>query len=213
MRMRSVVPWWAWLVWGPTVVAGVIAYPHLPTVVATHFDAAGQPNGFSSRGVAVVLVPGIALVIALLWSVLWRIDPKRANYPSFWPTYRTVGGLIIVFLCLTQGWLLGHALGVPGLSVRVVPASVGLLFVLLSNLCPRIQPNWWLGVRTPWTLSSEVSWRKTHRLAGHLGVVVGLLLAVFALVLPTSIVAVSTLVLISVWAGIVVLASYVYARQ
>jgi uncharacterized membrane protein len=211
--MRSAVPWWAWFVWVVTLVLCLVAYPHLPAVVATHFNAAGQPNGFSRRSVAAFLAPGIALVMAMLWSVLWRIDPKRVNYPSFWSTYSTIGGIIIVFLCATQAWLLGHSLGVLGLSFRIILTLLGLLFVILSNLLPRIQPNWWLGVRTPWTLSSEVSWRKTHRLAGHLGVVAGLLIAILAWVLPTGIMAISMTVLIMVWAGIAVVASYVYARN
>lgn len=186
MSKRSAVPWWGWGAWVVTLALSVWAYPSLPSQVATHFNAAGQPNGESSRTVAVVFLPALMLVLQLLWSVLWKIDPKKRNYQSFWPTYRYLGGVIVVFLGLVQLWILGHAIGYAWVSIRVVPTLVGVLIMLLSNLLPRLQPNWWIGIRTPWTLSSEESWRQTHRLAGQLGIPVGALMIVLVWVFPAS---------------------------
>lgn len=209
---KRAVPWWGWLALVITVAVSAIAYTHLPVRVATHFDASGQPNAYGPRWVDTFLTPGLMLVLALLWNGLWRIDPKRTNYPRFWPTYRYLGGAILVFLGLIELWTIGKALQWPIASVRGLPAIVGVLIVLLANLLPRIQPNWWLGVRTPWTLSSEVSWRKTHRLAGQLGLPAGVLMIVCSFVLPLTWTLWAILGPIVLWGAVITTASYFYAQ-
>lgn len=209
---KSAMPWWGWLAWVVTFALGLVAYPHLPAHVATHFNAAGQPNGYSSRVTTVVLLPAIIVLVAILWQVFWRIDPKRRNYDTFWPTYRYLGGVVVVFLGLIQVWLLGHALNVPFASQRLIPTFVGVLIMLLSNLLPRVQPNWMIGIRTPWTLSSDESWRKTHRLAGYLGIPAGALMIVLVWTLPQGAMTWAILAPILLWAAVTTVASYFYAR-
>ncbi|MCL6549208.1 MAG: SdpI family protein [Alicyclobacillus sp.] len=205
------MPWWGWLAWLVCAATGVVLYPHLPAVVATHFDAAGRPNGYSPRWLAVGVGPALTLILILLWEGLWRIDPKRTHYRSFWPTYRLLGGLVALFIALTNIWMLTRNV-YPALSVRVIPCAVGLFIAVLSNLLPRVQPNWWLGIRTPWTLSSDEVWRKTHRLGGQLGVLAGLLIAVCAWVLPGPAAGYTALGILAIWAVAITLASYLYTR-
>ncbi|MBX5435961.1 MAG: SdpI family protein [Alicyclobacillaceae bacterium] len=210
-RPGSAVPWWGWLAWLACVATSAALYPHLPSVVATHFDAAGRPNGYSPRWLAVSVAPGLTLILLLLWQGLWRIDPKRANYSSFWSTYRLLGGCLAVFMAVTNAWMLTRNLR-PALPVQLVPCIVGLFIMFLSNLLPRVQPNWWLGIRTPWTLSSEEAWRKTHRLGGQLGVVAGLVMVVCAWVLPPQAAVYGVLGPLVVWVIVTTLASYLYTR-
>ena len=165
----SAMPWWGWLAWILTVVLEAFAFPHLPPRVATHFDAAGQANGYSSRWGAMLILPVIMIGCILFWYVFWRIDPKKRNYETFWPTYRYIGGVVVVFIGLVQLWTLGHALNLSWVSARLLPTIFGILIMLFSNVLPRVQPNWIIGIRTPWTLSSDISWQRTHRLAGHRG--------------------------------------------
>ena len=76
--------------------------------------------------------------------------------------------------------LLGTALGWPVSMERVVPALVGLQFIILGNALPRARPNWWFGIRTPWTLSSDRVWARTHRVGGYLLAAAGLVLLIAA---------------------------------
>lgn len=207
------MPWWAWLVWIATLVVGLALYPQLPASVATHFNASGQPNGYMSKWQAVLFMPGVMLLMMGLWFVMYRIDPKRAEYPKFWPTYRFLGGLITLFLGLIQVWILLHGIGAVGSSGRVAMILVGAVILLLSNWLPRVQPNWLIGIRTMWTLSSEETWRRTHRFAGALGVIVGMVCIVVSILLPVHVVNVAVLVLILLWVAASVLASYVYFRR
>jgi uncharacterized membrane protein len=151
----------------------VWAYPHLPAEVATHFDFQGEPNGWSSRLLATVFIPALGLVLVTVFMVLPRIDPRRANYALFSPTYWTVVNAALVLLLGVHVLSLGKALGWNVNMSRVGLLGVGGLFILMGNLMPRIRPNWFMGLRTPWTLSSDSVWRKTHRFGGAAFVLAG----------------------------------------
>ena len=159
----------------------VWAYPQLPPVVATHFDLQGDPNGWSSRLFAAVLVPALGIVVALVFTALPHIDPKRANYAKFGPTYWTIANAVLAFVAAVHVLMLGKALGWPINMNRVASLGIGGLFVLLGNLMTRLRPNWFMGIRTPWTLSSDTVWRKTHRFGGIAFVIAGLCIAATAL--------------------------------
>jgi uncharacterized membrane protein len=211
MMKSKAIPWWVWAAWILVMVLTILAYPHLPAEVPTHFNLAGQPDRFRPRLVAVLIQPGAMLLVILLWHVLWRIDPKKKNYREFWPTYRYIGGITVVFFGLIALWSLASALNI-GIPLKFVPAMIGLLILLYSNVLPRLQPNWRIGIRTAWTLSSERSWLRTHRLAGNLGIPTGLLIIVLAWVLPSSMGNWAVLGLILLWLLIAVVASYFYAK-
>jgi uncharacterized membrane protein len=158
------------------------AYPQLPAEVATHFDLDGDPNGWSSRFLATILVPVIGLVMVAVFVVVPRIDPRRANYPLFSPTYWTIVNALLVFLAGVHVLMLGKGLGWVVDMGKVAGLGIGGLFILLGNLMTRIRPNWFMGIRTPWTLSSDTVWRKTHRFGGAAFAIAGVCMATTALV-------------------------------
>lgn len=177
--MRKLIP-------GLLVVAlaagfSVWAYPHLPAEVATHFDLEGQPNGWSSRLFAAVFAPALGVVLALVFTVLPRIDPRAANYAKFGPTYWTIANAVLLLLAAVHVFTLGKALGWTIDMSRVASLAIGGLLVVLGNLMTRIRPNWFMGIRTPWTLSSDTVWRKTHRFGGAAFVIAGLCIVATAL--------------------------------
>jgi uncharacterized membrane protein len=159
----------------------VWAYPQLPALVATHFDFHGEANGWSSRIFAAVLGPALGIVLALVFTALPHIDPRGANYAKFGPTYWTIANAALVLVAGIHVFALGKALGWPIDINRVASLGVGGLLVLLGNLMTRIRPNWFMGIRTPWTLSSDTVWRKTHRFGGVAFVIAGLCIAATAL--------------------------------
>lgn len=169
--MRKLIPGLLVILAG--AVFSVLAYPHLPAEVATHFDLEGNPNGWSSRFFAAAFVPVLSVVLALLFVVLPRIDPKRANYSKFGPTWWTIVNAILILLALLHVAMLGKALGWAINLTRVAALGLGVILVVLGNLMTRIRPNWFMGIRTPWTLSSDTVWRKTHRFGGIAFVIAG----------------------------------------
>lgn len=177
-----------WL--GPAVVAAMWAfalgvYARLPQRVPSHWNLHGQVDGWMEKPWGPLLQPLAAtLVLGVLW-VLPRIDPRRANIERFEQDRRLLINLLILFLAVVEATTLGHALGWPVQVDRVILASIGLLLVGLGNYLPRIRSNWFMGIRTPWTLSSERVWRDTHRVGGRAFVGAGLVMALAAL-LPAA---------------------------
>src|SRR3989440_1233775 len=156
------------------------AYPRLPPTVATHWNLRGTPDGFSSRGLAVAIMPLLIVAMTGLFNVLPKIDPRRENYARFLTSYWLIANAVIVFMLVAHAMIIASGLGFSVRVDRLMPVGVGLLFVFLGNYLTRVEPNWFVGIRTPWTLSSDTVWRKTHRTGGWLMVIGGLVLAIGA---------------------------------
>lgn len=158
----------------------------LPERIPTHWDVAGEVDGWSSRLAGSLLAPGFALGIWLLLPALRRVDPRRQNYDRFDPTFRLVINLFVLFMGVIHVLTLGYALGWPIDIARAVAVIAGLLLAGLGNYLPRLRSNWWMGIRTPWTLESEAVWRSTHRVAGITFVVAGVLVMATAFLPPAA---------------------------
>lgn len=176
MRSR----WFGLVIAALAVALSIWAYPSLPPTVATHWNLRGTPDGFSSRFVAVAIGPLLIAGITLLFNVLPKLDPRRENYLSFVSTYWLFANAIVVFMLIVHAVVIAAGLGYSVRIDRLMPLFVGLLFVVIGNYLTRVEPNWFVGIRTPWTLSSDRVWRKTHRTGGWLMVLGGLALAMGA---------------------------------
>lgn len=152
------------------------AYPRLPAEVVTHWGVGGEPNGWSSPVAACLVAPGMGLLLAALFAVIPRIDPRRDSWARHGQTFYLLANVILALVAAMQVLLLGQALGW-GLPIpRLMVVAVGGLFILLGLMMPSMQPNWFMGIRTPWTLSSDTVWRKTHLMGRKCFVFAGLLL-------------------------------------
>ncbi len=113
-------------------------------------------------------LPAAALAVYLLLLVLPRIDPRRRSYDLFAGAYAALRFASLAVLAAVYGLALLSVQGYPVAVERLVPAVVGIFLVVTGNLMGKIRPNWFVGVRTPWTLTSSTAWGKTNRLAGWL---------------------------------------------
>jgi uncharacterized membrane protein len=178
-------------------------YANFPDQVPIHWNAAGEVDNYSSKAVGAFLFPGITLALYLLLLVLPFVDPKKDRYLEFRKTYHYFKGFITAYLFAIYLLASIASLGYP-ISINLwMPVLVGSLFVLLGNYMSKIKPNWFMGIRTPWTLSSEEVWNKTHRLGGKLFILSGILIAgasfmPVAFRMPTLLVAVFSTVVITI---------------
>jgi uncharacterized membrane protein len=152
------------------------AYPELPDRVAVHWGVAGRVDGWSSKTMLVLVFPVVGFLLGLLFMALPKIDPRKREVAQHAPTYWSIVNIVLVFLAAIQVMLVGYNLGWPIDIPMLVPVGVGVLLLLIGNLMPRMRPNWVMGIRTPWTLSSEQVWRKTHRLGGYCFMAMGLMM-------------------------------------
>jgi immunity protein, SdpI family len=177
--------WFGLVIAALAVAVSIWAYPQLAPTIATHWNVRGTADGFSSRAVAVSIMPLVILGLTGLFNVLPKLDPRRANYAKFIDTYWLIANAVILFILIGHGMIVATGLGYPVKVDRFMPIGVGLLFIVLGNYLTRVEPNWFVGIRTPWTLSSDTVWRKTHRTGGWLMVLGGLAVTASAF-LPQS---------------------------
>jgi uncharacterized membrane protein len=167
------------------VLMTVAVWSWLPERIPTHWNVRGEVDGWSGRWPGAFLLPAAALAVWLLLPLLRRLDPRRANYERFDDTFWLVLNVVLLFMAVLHALTLGAAAGWVGDVTRWVIAMMGAVMVVLGNYLPRVRSNWWLGVRTPWTLESERVWRDTHRLAGRTFMAAGVV-AVAAALLPAT---------------------------
>ncbi len=177
--MRKLIPGLVAIVlaWGFAIWAG----PQLPDQVVTHWGLDGQPDGWSGKRTLVLVMPLLFLATGIIVGLLPRIDPRRREVAHNAPTYWLLANSILMVLAVVHVATVGYNLGWPVSLPTVVSLLVGGLFVVIGNYLPRMRTNWFMGIRTPWTLSSERVWRRTHRLGGYCFMAAGLLIAATAL--------------------------------
>lgn len=158
-----------------SVIIGWIFYPMLPEKMASHWDAAGEVNGYMSKFWGVFLMPIISAVLYVILLIVPRVDPKKENIEKFRQHF---DGFIILFFCfmlyiycLTLWWNTGGRFDM----IRYLIPAFAVLFFYTGVLIGESKMNFSIGIRTPWTLSNETVWKKTHALAAKLFKAAGLI--------------------------------------
>jgi uncharacterized membrane protein len=151
------------------------AWPQIPASrqIPIHWDAAGNPNGYASKPVALFVLPVLALAIAVLLAVIPQFEPRRLNLAQSAKAYRAgwIGALVV--LAGVQVLVVLAAVGRPANVVTIASLLAGGLLIVVGNYLGKSRSNWFFGIRNPWTLSSDLSWDKTNRLGGRLFVAAG----------------------------------------
>ena len=190
--------------------AALLVWPSAPSEIPVHWNASGDVDRYGGKFEGLLLLPLMALGIYLLMRYLPNIDPGRVNYARFGGAYTAIRAGVLLLMAGIYGMVIAWVLEAPVDMSRAVPVGVGALFVLFGSVLGQVKPNWFVGIRTPWTLSSTESWARTHRLGGWFFIALGLLFAITGLfklgsfgfvVLGASIAAVAVLVVYSyfVW--------------
>jgi uncharacterized membrane protein len=180
--MRS--PWVRYIAVGVLWAVGLIALPLLPNPAPIHWNAAGEVDGYGSPLLAALLLPAIGTAVAIMTPLLPRIDPRGERYVAFGGTYALIMNAAILFFLVVQLVTVGFALGFPLDVSRLIGAGVGLLLAVIGNELGRVQPNFFVGIRTPWTLADPEVWRRTHRVGGRVFAGFGALIVLTSLLLP-----------------------------
>jgi uncharacterized membrane protein len=157
------------------------AWQQVPGRLPVHWNIHGQVDRWGGKFEGLLLLPIIALGLYLLTLILPLIDPGRHNYQNFAKAFNVIRIALLLFLALIYGVTILAAFGRQLDMTTIMFVAMGILFIVLGNVMPKIRPNWFVGVRTPWTLSSKLSWDKTHRLAGWLFVFMGVLFLLAAM--------------------------------
>ncbi|MGI6567482.1 MAG: DUF1648 domain-containing protein [Firmicutes bacterium] len=154
---------------------GAYFYPKLPERVPSHWNIHGEVDGYSSRFFGAFGLPLFALGLYILMLWMPSLDPKKTNYPRFSGAYDIIRWATIGIMALTHGMVLMAGMGIKIDAGKVIQPAVSLMLILIGNQMGRFKHNYFVGIKTPWTLANEEVWRKTHRMAGPIWVVGGLM--------------------------------------
>jgi len=200
MRKGEITIFWIILL---SLTLNVYFYPQMPEKMASHWNTKGQVDGYMSKFWGLFLIPLILIGLALLFVAIPRIDPLKANIEKFRKYY---DGFIIIFFIFM---LLIHFQAILwNLGIKISPnvtfsAGIGILFFYVGILCENAKRNWFIGIRTPWTLSSERVWERTHKIGGKLFKIAGVIAlfgvlfqshAIFFVLIPVILVAAYTII-------------------
>lgn len=176
-------------------------YPQMPSMMASHWNINGEVDGYMSKALALFLMPTLSLFITILFLVIPQIDPLKENIKKFKTYFDGFIILILSFLfylyLLTIFWNFGFRFNL----ISLLMPAFGLLFYYCGILIGKAQRNWSIGIRTPWTLSSDCVWQKTHQIGGRLFKICGLIsligfffqkIAFFLVIIPVLMVVIYT---------------------
>ncbi|WP_422345095.1 SdpI family protein [Parasphingorhabdus sp.] len=176
-----------------TIAVSAYAWFNLPVLESypLRWNAAGEANQFGSREDVLILLsifPFVALGMTLLFALLPRVEPLRGNLEESKKPYGLVWMLCMALILFVATMIaLSYATeqgGKIGSSPRLVVTALSLFFIGVGNVLGKVRQNFMFGIRTPWTLSSELSWEKTHRIGARLFVATGVVSLITALALP-----------------------------
>ena len=191
------------------VLLGLALWSRLPETIATHFDANGVPNGWSSRTFTVFGLPAFLVAAHLLCAFGTMMDPKRKNIQD--KMYKLVLWICPVVSILVCTCVYLYALGVDVDMARIAGLMVGVMFIIVGNYLPKCRQSYTMGIKLPWTLNDEENWNATHRFGGWLWMAGGVifLLLTFLNAMNTL----WTLGMILLMVGLPTAYSYLYYRK
>ena len=179
-------------------VVGIYMYPLLPDTIASHWNAQGQVDGYMSKFWGLFLLPLLSVGLVLLFVAIPRIDPLKANIGKFRTFYDRFVVLFMVFFFYVYLLTILWNMGVQYNFNQVLAPAFGGLFYYIGVMIEHAKRNWFVGIRTPWTLSSENVWDKTHAIGAKLFKIVGVVVllgvlfpnyTIFFVVVPVLVVA------------------------
>ena len=158
------------------ILVGLILWDKLPAEMATHFDENGIADGWSSKPMAVIGLPLFLLVVHWFCMAFTSVDPKRQNFSD-----KVI--LLVMWLCpvvsiLGNGATYLYALDDSVNTTGIAMLAVGSLFIVIGNYMPKMKQSYTIGIKIPWTLDSEENWNRTHRLAGYMFMLGGMLIII-----------------------------------
>jgi uncharacterized membrane protein len=161
-----------------------LTWNNYPGIIPTHWNIHGEVDNYGSKNYLLIMM-GINFGVYLLTLIIPKIDPRKKNYALFWDTYYKFRFCIVLFLAVISGLIMAEAGGANLKMDKIMVIAISLLFIVLGNYMGKLRPNFFFGIRTPWTIDNEEVWRRTHFMAGRIWFWTGLVCLVIAFFLPS----------------------------
>lgn len=197
-----------WVIVGLMFAAGAVLYSYLPSMVPSHWNVQNQVDNWMPKQIGTWLLPGVTLLMVLLFPVIRRIDPKQENYDQFKKAWEVVQITFVGFFAYMYAITMYVSLNIEQsfLVGRLVTFGIGAMFVILGNYMGKLRHNYFVGLKTPWTLADPEVWQKSQRVAGWAFVLGGLVIMLNSILWVLS----SSIFIATIAAVIILPAAYSY---
>ncbi|MGN0416389.1 SdpI family protein [Anaerostipes faecalis] len=159
-----------------SLIVSIVFFFYLPDKIPTHWNIYGEIDHYGSK-FTIFMEPALIFILWMFMDILRKADPKRKNYQKFEKEYEHFKLVICLLMFALQIFTIAVTFGVPIKIDVVLPFIIGFLLAYVGNMMPKIKFNYFMGIKTPWTLNSEEVWFRTHRFAGKLWFIGGILAA------------------------------------
>ncbi|GLX68730.1 SdpI family protein [Paenibacillus glycanilyticus] len=158
----------------------------LPDVVGSHYNVRGEQDGTMAKANMWLMYGGIGIALPVFLSIVRAVDPRRSNYARFSSYYLLMRWTISLFIHGVFLLMILQNLDYDLPFISIVFGGLGIMWMVIGNRMGQLRSNFFMGIRTPWTITDENNWRSTHRLGGRLWVIAGLLMLLGAFLLPAE---------------------------
>jgi uncharacterized membrane protein len=200
-----------WIVFCVALIVACVVYNRLPDRIPVHFGMNGEANRYGGR-LYIFLPAAVILCLQIVAEIFRRIDPKHRSYEMFESHYYTIIFLVSLLMILMEMATIAISFHMNWNVKTISTGGCGILMAFIGNIMPKFKHNYFVGIRTSWTLADENVWYLTHRFASKIWVVGGLVMIV-GVILPVDIGHILFLVDLGVMVVVPVVASYVYYRK
>lgn len=211
MKNKPYVNWMLWLIPAVSLILSAAFYNSLPQQIPMQFGSDGSVNYYGDK-LFVFAMPAISVVVLLFMYILPKIDPKKDNYKKFGKQYNWVVLLTLLILLVANISVIAYSMGYPIDVSLIVPIAVGFMLTVIGNMMPKFKQSYFVGIKTPWTLSDDEVWNRTHRIGGRIWFAGGLVM-VAAVFLPSQLIDIVMPVLVLSLVIVPIAYSYVIYRK
>lgn len=163
------------------IAVAAILYPSLPEQIPTHWNAQGEVDGYMKKPGGVIIMPAMAVFTFVIMKLIPVISPKGFRIDEFSDVFGVLQVTLVGFMSIVAILVLMEARGLDVRINEMIIAGIGLLFVIIGNYLGRVRKNFFIGIRTPWTLASDEVWNRTHRIGGRLFILSGVIIWIGAI--------------------------------
>ncbi len=206
---------WSWALMGVTFVIGAVALTLIDpnTQVAVHWNSAGEIDDTASPAFAFFIIPFVQFLTVGIFSSLKFLEPRQKNLQQSGKAIQAIAGALTGLLLVVQAMIIGQAMGLEFTRLNMLFGGMGIMLAVVGNYFGKLRSSFFIGIRTPWTLSSESVWQQTHRLAGKLFMLAGVLLFAASLILEKQHLSAAMLIVVLPAALIPAIYSWFLYRQ
>jgi uncharacterized membrane protein len=204
--------WISWMIVAIALLMSAALYRQLPESMPIHWNLAGEVDRYASKSTGAFMLPLVMVALAVMFETLPRVSPRGFAIDPDSRGYRAIALTSLLALLVIHAFAILTSIGVPIDMTMAMPLMMGALFVVIGNYITTVRKNFFVGIRTPWTLANDDVWFRTHRLGGRLFMLGGLVLMAAAFLGPKAMFAVLMGVIVLV-AGVPIVYSYVVYRR